>query len=319
MLQALPAAVFTTDQAGRITFFNEAAAALWGCRPALGTDPRSGAWRLLSPEGEALTRDAYPTTMALREERPLGGVEAVVERPDGTRVPFLAYPTPLRDGAGRLTGSITMLVDISERKRAEVHQKTLLDELNHRVKNTLATVQSLAGQTIRKTGLSPDLRADFEGRLIALSRAHDQLTRERWGAADLKTIIDASFEPFRRSAEDTLKVSGEKIKVGAQAALTLSMIFHELATNAAKYGALSSPNGRLDVSWKVTNGARPATLCINWCESGGPAVQRPLQTGFGSRLLERGVAYQLKGSAKLDYDPAGLRCTMEIPLASMPG
>lgn len=318
VLQALPGAVYTIDAAGRITFYNEAAADLWGCRPEIGTDSWCGSWKLYSPEGIPLAHDECPMALALKEERAIAGAEAVAERPDGTRVPFLAYPTPLHDGSGAVCGAVNMLVDISERKRAELHQKTLLDELNHRVKNTLATVQSLAGHTIRKSGLPPEVRADFEGRLIALSRAHDQLTRAHWEAADLKKIVEDTFEPFRGGSE-ALQISGERIRLGAQAALTLSMIFHELATNAAKYGALSSPNGRLAVSWTVANGHRPPTLCINWQETGGPVVKRPDRIGFGSRLVERGITHQLHGSAKLDYDPAGLRCTMEIPLASTPG
>ena len=318
VLQALPAAVYTTDAAGRITFFNEAAATLWGCRPAIGADSWCGSWKLFWPDGTPLPHDQCPMAIALKEQRAIVGAEAMTERPDGVRVPFLAYPSPLRDSSGAMCGAVNMLVDITERKRAEVQQKTLLDELNHRVKNTLATVQSLAGHTIRKTGMPKEVRADFEGRLIALSRAHDQLTRGQWEAADLKKIVEDTFEPFR-SSNEALEITGERIQLGAQAALTLSMIFHELATNAAKYGALSSPNGRLAVSWTIANGIRPPTLCINWQETGGPLVKRPDHTGFGSRLVERGITHQLHGCAKLDYDPAGLRCTMEIPLASMPG
>jgi two-component sensor histidine kinase len=194
----------------------------------------------------------------------------------------------------------------------------LLNELNHRVKNTLATVQLLAAQTIRKCGLPKNVQDDFEARLVALSRAHDHLTGERWGHVDLRTIVQKAVEPYRELSSDMVRIYGEQIKVGAQASLTLAMIFHELANNAAKFGALSSNDGRLAVSWEVANEVREPTLVIDWMESGGPPVSAPARFGFGSRLLQQGISRQFKGSARLDYDPSGLRCRMEIPLPSTP-
>src|SRR5687767_6903810 len=151
LLDALPAAVYTTDAAGRITFYNEAAAVLWGCRPELGKSEWCGSWRLFWPDGRSLPHDECPMAIALKENRAVRGAEAIAERPDGTRVPFIPYPTPLHDAHGNLIGAINMLVDITDRKQAENRQKILIDELNHRVKNTLATVQSLASQTARNT------------------------------------------------------------------------------------------------------------------------------------------------------------------------
>jgi PAS domain S-box-containing protein len=313
LLAALPAAVYTTDAEGKITFFNEAAAELWGMRPEVGSN-WCGSWRLYYPDGSPMPHDQCPMAVALREDRPIRGEEAIAERPDGTRVPFEPYPTPLHDERGRVIGAVNMLIDITERKRAEAEQKALLDELNHRVKNTLATVQSLAAQTIRGSTVPQDVRQAFEARLIALSKVHDQLTRQRWESADLQQIVSDMVEPYRSWAPGGIELQGEHVRLGAQTALTLAMIFHELATNAVKYGSLSSAAGRLSVSWKLTNGGRPPRLSIDWRESGGPAVSKPARRGFGTKLVERGVEQELRGSAQMRFEAAGLHCTMEIPI-----
>jgi PAS domain S-box-containing protein len=314
LLEALPAAVYTTDAAGRITFFNEAAAEMWGCRPKLNSDEWCGSWRIYWPDGRPLPHAECPMAIALKENRPIRGVEAVAERPDGTRVPFMPFPTPLRDASGKLTGAVNMLVDLSERKEAEGRQTVLLDELNHRVKNTLATVQSLAAQTVRGTRVPREVRENFEARLMALSRAHDQLTRGGWESADLKQIAEDIFRPYRGNVRDGLTIVGERLDLTPQTALMLAMILHELATNAAKYGSLSAPKGQLALSWTIADSG-PRRLRIDWAESGGPAVKEPERRGFGSRLVERGITQELKGSAQMTFDPAGLRCVMEIPLA----
>ncbi len=315
LLQALPAAIYTTDAAGRITFFNEAAAELWGCRPEIGSAEWCGSWRIYWPDGTYLPHDQCPMAMALKEQRPIRGYEAVAERPDGRRVPFIPFPTPLRNAAGELVGAVNMLVDISERKESETRQKTLVDELNHRVKNTLATVQSLAAQSAAGGQIPKDVRDAFEGRLVALSRAHDQLTRRHWESADLGSIVDAVVDPYR-DGNGRIRAEGAPIRLGPQAALTLAMVLHELATNAAKYGALSAPNGALDLSWTVTGNGPGQHLAIDWRERGGPRVEKPTRTGFGSRLVERGIRHELKGTSEIAYEPAGLRCRIEVPLAS---
>ena len=149
LLDALPAAIYTTDAAGRITYYNDAAAALWGHRPPLGTSEWCGSWKLFWSDGTPLPHDQCPMAVALKEDRTVRGMEAAAERPDGTRVPFIPYPTPIHDETGRLIGAVNMLVDITERKRAEDQQALLVRELHHRVKNTLATVQAIMASTAR--------------------------------------------------------------------------------------------------------------------------------------------------------------------------
>ena len=145
----LPAGIYTTDAAGRITYYNEAAVELWGQRPTLGASEWCGSWKLYWPDGTPLAHADCPMAIALKENRPVRGMEAACERPDGTRVPFIPYPTPLHDETGKLVGAVNMLVDITERKRAEEQQALLVRELHHRVKNTLATVQAIMGSTAR--------------------------------------------------------------------------------------------------------------------------------------------------------------------------
>jgi PAS domain S-box-containing protein len=311
LLQALPAAVYTTDSEGRITFYNEAAAEFAGRRPELG-ELWCVTWRLYNADGSRLPHEECPMAIALKENRPVRGAEAIVERPDGTRRWFAPYPTPLRDTAGRLSGAINMLVDITERKEAERQQKLLIDELNHRVKNTLATVQSLITQAARSARDVDEFRKAVQGRILALSYAHNQLSERHWEDAELGRLLRSGLEPYL--AKGNVLFSGEAIHVPPRAALMLSMAVHELATNAAKFGALSSSDGRIEVSWLAkANGSAPR-LQLRWREENGPSVAKPTHKGFGTRLLEHGIETELGGSALIEFAPSGVRCEIDVPL-----
>jgi two-component sensor histidine kinase len=252
--------------------------------------------------------------VALKENRPVRGAEAIAERPDGTQRWFAPYPTPLRDSEGQLTGAINMLVDITERKEAERRQKLLIDELNHRVKNTLATVQSLVAQTARSTDDIVEFQKAIEGRILALSHAHNQLSQRRWADAELSQLLRSGLEPYL--AKGNVVLSGEPIRIPPRVALMISMAVHELATNAAKYGALSSSAGRIDISWAAkANGAAPR-LWLCWLEQNGPPVVKPRHQGFGTRLLERGIEMELGGSTLIEFAPAGIQCEIDIPLTN---
>jgi len=239
----------------------------------------------------------------------------VAERPDGTRVPFAPHPTPLHDTEGRMTGAVNVLLDMTERKAAEERHKTLIDELNHRVKNTLATVQAIAAQTMRDEN-AREIREAFTARLMALSKAHDLLAIEGWRAADLKAIIRDVLAPFQSGGHERIQFSGNPVRLTPTMALTMTMVLHELAGNAARFGALSTAGGRLAVSWEVDRGLKGQTLYLVWVETGGPTVRLPGERGFGTRLIERGIVQQLNGMAVVDFDPSGLRCRMEIPISS---
>jgi len=245
-------------------------------------------------------------------------VEKRFVRPDGRIIWLSVRSSPVRGTDGRLLYLVRVLQDITERKAADRRQKLLIDELNHRVKNTLATVQSLATQSARGAPTPEAFRESFEGRLIALSKAHDQLTAHHWESAGLRELLAASLAPYVDAAAERVVIRGESIVLRPRAALTLAMAFHELTTNAAKYGALSSPGGRVEIRWERVGNGRgdPPLLRIEWEEKGGPAVAEPERRGFGTKLIERGVAADLEGRTALAFDPAGLRCTIDVPLES---
>jgi PAS domain S-box-containing protein len=315
LLDALPAAVYTTDAEGRITYFNEAAADLWGSRPTLGSSEWCGSWKLYWPDGTPLPLDECPMAIALKENRPVRGMEAVAERPDGTRVPIIPYPTPLHDESGRLVGAVNMLVDITERKRAEEQQALLVRELHHRVKNTLATVQAIMGSTARSADTIEEFKTALIGRIGALAKTHRLLTDES-GAVAFGDLLHNELDAFDDGSDGRITLSGPDVYLSSQLAVSLGMAVHELTTNAAKYGALSVVGGKVDVTWSTTIEATRRTLDFDWVESRGPAVSPPKRQGFGSRLLEFVLPGQIQAKATIDYRIDGVRmhCSVPMPL-----
>ncbi|MCB5174257.1 sensor histidine kinase [Microvirga lenta] len=200
-----------------------------------------------------------------------------------------------------------------ERARSNARQNLLINELNHRVKNTLATVQSIAAQSF-KSGQSKAAQEAFEARLFALSKTHDVLTRENWEGANLYDIVAEAMAPYAKDHAERFRIAGEPLQLRPRMALTLAMAMHELSTNAAKYGAFSTETGHVDVRWHVDGAGDVRHLILHWQEWGGPQVQVPARKGFGSRLIERGLTRELGGEVDLDYRSDGLVCAFRIPL-----
>ncbi|ACA16170.1 signal transduction histidine kinase [Methylobacterium sp. 4-46] len=219
-----------------------------------------------------------------------------------------------RDAGGAPRRVIGIHQDVTERKRAEDHLRLLIHELNHRVKNTLATVQSIAMQSLRRLrGREAEGARDaFVARLIALARAHDVLTRESWEGAELAEVVAGAVAPLEgpRGRRPRFSVAGPPLRLPPRMALSIAMALHELATNAVKYGALSAVDGQVSIAWSVEAGR----LTLRWQESGGPSVTPPERTGFGSRLIGQSLARDLAGEVSLDYPPAGVICTIVAPL-----
>jgi PAS domain S-box-containing protein len=257
-------------------------------------------------------------------ERQIAGIDGsyTVEKrlvcKDGRVIWASVTSSSVSDSAGRFLYGIRVLQDITDRKLAEARQKALIDELNHRVKNTLATVQSLAAQTLRGSEATAKARDDFNARLFALSKAHDQLSRAGWRSADFQSIVEGIFAPYRIQGGNQVRLTGPSVRLPPNAALLLAMIIHELATNAAKYGALSAASGMLDLNWATVKRDDCRHLVIEWRESGGPPVRAPKRRGFGNRLAHRAITHELNGSAQIMFEPAGVRCRFEIPLAISP-
>jgi len=212
------------------------------------------------------------------------------------------------EGANRKPVAITGASrDLTERKEAEDFQRLLLNELKHRVKNTLATIQALTAQTLSTARDLPSASEALEQRIVSMAKAHDLLIARSWESAELEEVVTSALEAFSPAQ---VRISGEPVEISARQTLALSMGLHELATNATKYGALSCPDGRVTVRW-VGDGE---SLLIDWEESGGPAVTPPTKKGFGSRLLERLLTSELGAEPTLDYAPDGLKCRIAARL-----
>ncbi|HEV7278074.1 MAG TPA: PAS domain S-box protein [Devosiaceae bacterium] len=430
-LEALPVAVYTTDAEGRITFYNEAAATLWGRRPELGTSFWCGSAKLFWPDGREMALEECPMAVSLREGVPVRGVEAVAERPDGSRVPFIPHPTPIRDDQNRITGGINLLLDISDRddreiesarlaaivsssddaivsktldgiirswnagaerifgysaeemigspifriipahlhdeetqilaklrrgeriehfdtvrlakdgrrvdvsltvsplrdrlgnivgaskiardvtdrKRAEELQNLLFQELNHRVKNTLATIQALAGQSLRRAPTPAAFVSSFNGRIQALGRAHDLLVQGKMQGSSLAEVVREQVLP---GDDPRISIDGPSVTLNARAAVQLALVLHELASNARKHGALSVVEGRLAIRWH-TEASDGSDLVIDWTEKGLKQVAAPAAPGFGAQLIERTLEGD-GGSATIHYNAGGISCHIRLPL-----
>lgn len=233
---------------------------------------------------------------------------------NGDEVWIKLSASAVRDGSGAMLYGIRVVDDISEQKKADRHQKLLVNELNHRVKNSLATVQSITSQTLRNAQGTGEARKALESRIQAMARAHDVLTRENWESAELWEVVAEAVAPFSNVREDRLHLGGPRVRVPPRMALSLSMALQELATNAAKYGALSGEQGQISISWHVATSSVRSRLRLRWEESGGPPVAMPSRRGFGSRLIERGLAQELDGEVRIEFAPSGVVCTVDAPL-----
>ena len=434
LLEALPTAIYVTDVDGRITYYNSAAAEFWGTRPELGTAKWCGSWRLFTVDGVPLPHDECPMALTLKTGVAVRGVEAFAERPDGTRVRFLPFPTLLRDPSGRIIGAINLLMDVTElrqteadsrqlaaivsssddaivsktlqgrvtfwnasatrifgysademigenitkiiptelldeekhvlarlqegdridhyetvrvakdgrrvdvsltvsplrdksgkvvgaskvardissRKEVEKSQQLLLGELSHRVKNTLATVQAIATQSLRRSREPADFLTSFTGRILSLARAHDLLSETRWDGLEIGALV--RDQVLFGAPDDRIAFAGPGVTLDPQPALHVAMILHELGTNARKYGALSVPRGKLSIGWQVVRRRKGQALRLQWTESGGPLVVEPSETGFGTRLIQESLLGH-GGDAAIKYAADGLTCELTLPLS----
>ncbi|HEX9964252.1 MAG TPA: HWE histidine kinase domain-containing protein [Allosphingosinicella sp.] len=272
-----------------------------------GTSGLGGSWiEAIHPEDREPSLLAWSRSVAGGEPY---DIEHRVRMRDGSHRWARSRAYPRRNEAGDICLWYGSTEDVHERKVAEEHQRLLINELNHRVKNTLASVQGIAFQTLRGEVPLAEARSRFEARLMALSGAHNLLTEENWGGASLERVVKDSIEHLAGES-GRFAVEGEPLRLAPRAALALAMALHELGTNAAKYGALSVEGGRVSIAWSQT-GDR---LRLLWRESGGPPVRPPARRGFGSRLIERGLAADLGGAARLRFEPTGLSCEIEASL-----
>lgn len=301
ILESINDAFYAVDKDWRFTYINRKTEELWGRK----RDELMGKvyWEEFPQAVGSEQYKAHVIAMEGRVPVRLEAMSAIIRQ----WLEISIFPTA--DG-----GLSIYFRDVSDRKHAEDHRELLIHELNHRVKNTLATVQSIATQTLRNAGVSQEARMTFEARLFALSRAHNVLTRENWEGASLQEIVAQSIEPYRGVGENRLRTRGDEIRLSPRMALALSMALQELATNAVKHGALAGSAGQVEITWSLDISAQPARLHMRWQETGGAPVKAPQHRGFGSRLIERSLASDLQGQVKIEFDPAGVVCTIDAPM-----
>ncbi len=239
-------------------------------------------------------------------------LEVCDQRSDGGTFWASIAINPVCDASGLVVQHFSSFVDITKPKREAERLRFLLDELNHRTQNTLATVLAIAAQTLRRQA-DPAVVETFEGRVLALSKAHGLLGRGDWDAVRLYDVLDRILYQDDE-AEPRITMEGDDVRLHAKAALSLALAFHELAANATAHGALSVLEGRVSIGWRVEAMASGASLHLRWQESGGPPVALPGRKGFGSRLIERGLAQDLGGEVRLSYEASGVVCQIAMPL-----
>jgi PAS domain S-box-containing protein len=321
VLEQMPVGVMMARiPTGEPLFHNAKTLALLGREPWSAQKEGPRRFGAIHPDGRPYAGREYPIIRTIRSGDVVDREELIYRRQDG-RILNLAVSSAPVVGDGE-SFAVSTLYDITESKRAEEHLRLLVNELNHRVKNTLATVQSIAAQSFRglegsnETGGVALARSAFEARLFALARAHDVLTRENWEGAGLRAIAMEAVAPYRgRTARtDPFILEGPDLRMTPKVALSLSMALHELCTNAVKYGALSRRKGRVHIRWAGVDRPDGPCLSLRWEERGGPPVVPPSRKGFGSRMIERSLARELAGDVVLAYEPAGLICTIRFPL-----
>ena len=297
-------AILGIDLAMNITAWNGGAERLYGYK---AEEVLGQSVLMLVPEDRL---DEEPALLQqIRAGAPVDAYETKRRRKDGRLVDVLLSVSPIYDSAGRIVGASKIAHDISAKKEAERLQAVLIGELHHRVKNVFATVIAIARQTLAKATDTQDAVAAFEARLSAMAHAHDLLAEGDWQSADLTAVVEQAVAPY---PPERFEISGPLVLLPQKAVATLSLALHELGTNAAKYGALSVPTGRVSIIW--TYDPKTSALSLRWQEKGGPTVAQPTRKGFGSRLVERLLAAELNGTSAIIYDAAGVVCEIEAVL-----
>jgi len=311
LIAAIPAAIYTTDAQGRITYFNQPAVELAGRTPQIGVDEWCVTWKLHRPDGTPLPHDECPLAIALKEGRAVRDMEAIAERPDGTHVPFIPYATPLRDAAGKIVGAINMLIDVSERKQAETQQRMLLNELNHRVKNNMQMLQSLLHSASKQTD-SPEAKkvlGEASGRIAAIAAAQRVLyVTSNATQCDAEEFLAAVCNTAQQAFSPDIEIVRERASgvLANDTAVPLALILNELLTNAAKHGVGGQP-GTIRVGL-----TREADASLLYVEDDGPGfdLQAVRSRASGLRLVE-GLSRQLRGRFEVSRTPAS-RCSLRF-------
>jgi two-component sensor histidine kinase len=304
LFEQVPFAIYVCDRNGLVIRYNLRAAELWGRVPKLG-DPNErfcGSYRMFSPDGSLLPHHLCPMADVLRSGVSVRQQEVHIERPDGSRGIALVDIEAIKDSEGNIVGAV-----ITERKQSEALVDNLAREVEHRAKNILATVQAAVHLSNAKT---PDeLKRLIEGRINALAKVHALFVQSRWTGAGLHSLVAQELSPYRGDIDSRVRIDGPDVMLEPNKAQAIAISLHELATNAAKYGSLSTTDGRVDIGW--SHGA-DGQLSLCWTESGGPSVKPPTHRGFGTRVMENIIRDQLHGEVRFDWRAQGLACEIAL-------
>ena len=313
LFDLVPVAVYSCDNSGVIQKFNRRAVELWDREPEPGdTDERFwGSYKLFRPDGSFLPHAECPMAEVLSGTIPEArDAEVFIERPDGSRITVIVNVRPLKSQRGKLTGAINCFVDITERKHAEERQVMLTRELQHRTKNLLAVIQSIAERSLTNGRRVDEARQALIPRLHALAHATDLLLDADWQGAAVKDVVERVLDGFA----GRYSIEGVHVSLTPSATQGMALVVHELCTNAQKFGAFSTPAGKVTIRWSVEGDAEAARFVFRWNERGGPHVDAPAQLGFGTTLLNHAIGDAVP---HFDYAPDGLTYMVEVPLASI--
>jgi two-component sensor histidine kinase/PAS domain-containing protein len=312
LFDLLPVAIYVCDPSGLIIYYNSHAAKLWDRSPSLNdpTDRFCGSYRMYHLDGGPIEHPDCPMAEVLRSGDPVQNREIVVERADGSRAVVLVNINPFKDCSGNILGAVNCFQDVTERKRTERQITTLAGEAEHRAKNVLAVVQAMVRLSQSET--VEGFKQAIDGRIRALANVHALFVRSRWTGAELRSLVEEELSPYSRGAASR-RLEGPTVSLAQDAAQTVAVAMHELATNATKYGALSRDEGHVDVTWSQSEDGQ---LVIHWSETGGPPVPTsPSHQGFGSRVIDN-MLRTLSGKVYFNWRPEGLECKITLPMGT---
>lgn len=309
MMESLPAAIYTTDKDGFLSYYNKAASDLWGYEPEIAVDRWCGMAKLFRPDGALIPHEESPMALAVGTASSLQSIEVIGERTDGVRVPVTMSPTPLFNGQGKVIGAINVMIDISAQRMAEDRYKTLALEMAHRVNNTLATVQAIASSTMRCSGTIEDFHQTFTGRIRALSKTSLHVMQGGTADVSLRDLLESELKAFSDADDPRIALAGEDLMVPEPLVGPVGMAIHELATNAVKYGALSPRGGKLSIEWTTS----AEGIEIRWREHNVPLMGEASRSGFGTQLLTEILPRQINADIEIRYAPDGVNARLRIP------
>jgi two-component sensor histidine kinase len=308
LLDLLPVAIYVCEPGGLILYYNEQAAQLWGRAPRLmdPSDRFCGSYRMWRLDGDPLPHPECPTADVLRTGTSVSDREIVIERPDGSRGVARVNIRALRDVRGKIVGAVNCFQDITEQKRNTEQIAVLAREAEHRSKNILAAVQATVH--LSKSDTVDGLKSAINGRIQALANVHALFLESRWTGANLRGIVRQELLPYLQDGEPRARIEGPDVSVNTTVAQAVAVTLHELATNSAKYGALSTAQGSVEVQWSHVADGR---ILLRWVEIGGPLVGKPIHEGFGTRIMKL-LAQQINSQISFHWRPQGLVCEINV-------